>query len=423
MSHLIEPHGGKLIDLMVSPERRDELRELSREIPSWDLTPRQLCDLEILMTGGFSPLDGFMTKKDADSVASRMRLASGTLWPMPITLDVTEPLAARLQPGGLLALRDPEGVMLAVLNVEDQWPHDRKAESEAVYGTNDETHPGVAHLVRPHQQHRGRRTGRRSGHAVALRLPALRRTPAELRHEFEVLGWRKIVAFQTRNPMHRAHFELTHQAAKSVEANLLIHPAVGMTKPGDLDHYTRVRCYQELLRYYPRQTALLAAADRDADGRAARSDVAPSSARTTAAPTSSSAATRRPRRRQQGQAVLRSVRRAGDRAQAPGRAGHPDGAVPEHGLSRERGPLRSGRRHPGGGRTLNISGTDLRRRLAEGREIPTWFTFPEVATELRRTHPRPRGASPCSSPASPAPASRPSRRRSWSSCSRWAAGR
>ncbi len=171
MSHLIEPHGGKLIDLMVTPERREELRELSREIPSWDLTPRQLCDLEILMTGGFSPLDGFMTRKDADSVASRMRLADGTLWPMPITLDVTEPLAARLQPGGLLALRDPEGVMLAVLHVEDLWPHDRKAEARGGLRHHDETHPGVAHLFQSHQQHRRRRAGRRPGAAVALRLP------------------------------------------------------------------------------------------------------------------------------------------------------------------------------------------------------------------------------------------------------------
>jgi sulfate adenylyltransferase len=389
MSHLIEPHGGKLIDLMVTPERREELRELSREIPSWDLTPRQLCDLEILMTGGFSPLTGFMNRKDADSVASGMRLADGTLWPMPITLDVTEQLATRLEKGGMLALRDPEGVMLAVLHVEDQWPHDRKGEAEAVYGTTDEKHPGVAHLF--NRTNNIAVGGRVEGLALPSHydFPALRRTPAELRHEFEILGWRKIVAFQTRNPMHRAHFELTHQAAKSVEANLLIHPAVGMTKPGDLDHYTRVRCYQELLQYYPRQTALLSllpiamrmAGPREAMWHAiirknhgcthfiiGRDHAGPGSD-SKGKPFYGPYDAQELVRKHQDELGIQMVP-----FQMMVYLEDEDRYVPEDGI-------------PGGARVLNISGTDLRRRLAEGREIPTWFTFPEVASELRKTHP------------------------------------
>jgi len=389
MSHLIEPHGGKLKDPMAGPERREELRELSRELPSWDLTPRQLCDLEILLTGGFSPLEGFMIRKDADAVAAGMRLADGTLWSIPITLDVTEAVAASVEKGGALALRDPEGVMLAVIHVEDVWSHDRKAEAAAVYATTNEEHPGVAHLF--HRTNNVAVGGRVEGVVLPSHydFPALRRTPAQLRQEFEILGWRKIVAFQTRNPMHRAHYELTLQAAKSVEANLLIHPAVGMTKPGDLDHYTRVRCYQEILRHYPRQTALLAllpvamrmAGPREAlwhaiirknygcthfiIGRDHAGPGADSSGNPFYGPYDA-------------QELVRTHERELGIQMVPFQnmvyLENEDRYVPDDQI-------------PQGARTLNISGTDLRRRLADGRDIPSWFTFPEVATELRRTHP------------------------------------
>ena len=147
MSHLIEPHGGQLVDLLASPERAEQLKEESREWESWDLTPRQLCDLELLMVGAFSPLDGFMTKDDCDGVCSSMRLADGTLWPIPITLDITEEAAEKVAVGDRLALRDAEGIMLAAIEVEQMWEHDPEAEAEAVYGTRSEEHPGVAHLL------------------------------------------------------------------------------------------------------------------------------------------------------------------------------------------------------------------------------------------------------------------------------------
>ncbi|MGH3927907.1 MAG: hypothetical protein ACRDTT_34440, partial [Pseudonocardiaceae bacterium] len=225
--HLIAPHGGTLVELLVDQRRAAELRSASRDWPSWDLTPRQLCDLELLLSGGFSPLRGFMGRADHESVCAAMRLADGTLWPIPIVLDVPEEVAQTLEPGGTLALRDPEGVMLAVLHVDECYRPDREAEAEAVYGTTDLAHPGVTYLL-----------GHTSpwyvgGRLEGLSLPVhydyrlLRRTPAELRAQFAQLGWRRVVAFQTRNPMHRAHHELTLRAAGDVGANLLVHPVVG----------------------------------------------------------------------------------------------------------------------------------------------------------------------------------------------------
>ncbi|MEE2775303.1 MAG: bifunctional sulfate adenylyltransferase/adenylylsulfate kinase [Acidobacteriota bacterium] len=389
MSHLIDPHGGELVDLIAGPERTDELKEESREWASWDLTPRQLCDLELLMVGGFSPLRGFMNRADTEAVCSSMRLADGTLWPIPITLDLTEEMAEGLSAGDRLALRDPEGVMLASIEIEDIWEHDRRMEAESVYGTTNEEHPGVAHLF---QRTNNVAVG---GRVEGAQLPAhydfpnLRRGPARLRRDFELRGWRDIVAFQTRNPMHRAHYELTLRAAKDLEANLLIHPVVGMTKPGDLDHYTRVRCYQEILNYYPRQTALLSLlplAMRMAGPREALWHALI--------------------RRNYGCTHFIVGRdHAGPGSDSQGNAFY--GPYEAQDLMREHQEelgsemvpfqlmvyLEDQDRYepidqvPEGARTLNISGTELRRRLAEGSDIPSWFTFPEVATELRRTHP------------------------------------
>jgi sulfate adenylyltransferase len=182
-------------------------------MPSWDLTPHQLCDLELLANGAFAPLPGFMARPDFESVCARMRLADGTLWPIPITLDVPESVARSAKPGEPLALRDPEGVLLAVLWVEDAWQIDRAAKAQAVYGTLDRRHPAVHRLF---ERHNGWAVG---GRIEAVELPRhydfleLRRTPAEVRAEFARRGWRKVVAFQTRNPLHRAHHALTLRAA------------------------------------------------------------------------------------------------------------------------------------------------------------------------------------------------------------------
>jgi sulfate adenylyltransferase len=387
--HLIAPHGGKLVDLLGDAERIAELKLAAREWPSWDLTPRQLCDLELLLTGGFSPLRGFLTRDDYEGVCATMRLADGTLWPIPIVLDVPEPVASTLGAGASLALRDPEGVLLAVLRVDEVWRPDRQAEARAVYGTTDPAHPGVAHLLeRTHAWYVG---GRVEGIQLPLHYDfrALRLTPTALRAEFGRLGWRRVVAFQTRNPLHRAHQELTLRAAREVQANLLIHPVVGMTRPGDVDHYTRVRCYQAVLDRYPRHTvalALLPLAMRMAGPREAvwhaiirknhgcshfivgRDHAGPGNDGQGRSFYDPYAAQERLREHE----VELGVRMVPFRAMVyvEERAAY----VPEDEV-------------PAGARALSLSGTELRRRLAEGRDIPEWFTFPEVARELQRSHP------------------------------------
>jgi sulfate adenylyltransferase len=377
------------VNPIVDQGRAAELKAQSRDWPSWDLTPRQLCDLELLLNGGFSPLRGFMGRRDYESVCERMRLADGTLWPVPVTLDVPEDLAGALEPGQRLALRDAEGVMLAALCVTETWRPDRRAEAERVFGSANREHPGVAHLLdRAGPVYVG-------GTLEGLQLPVhydyrrLRHTPGELRAEFARLGWRTVVAFQTRNPMHRAHQELTLRAAKEVEANLLIHPVVGMTKPGDVDHYTRVRCYQALLERYPRNTAalsLLPLAMRMGGPREAvwhaiiRKNYGCTHlivGRDHAGPGKDS------RGREfygpyDAQELLRRFEGELGVAMVPFKmmvyVEDLDKYVPEDEV-------------PPGARALIISGTELRNRLAEGREIPAWFTFPEVARELRRSHP------------------------------------
>jgi sulfate adenylyltransferase len=389
-SHLISAHGGELIDLVVPLDRATELKSHSREWPSWDLSARQICDLELLMSGGFSPLRGFMNKADYEGVCREMRLASDVLWPIPITLDVTEDFAKSLKPGSSkVALRDPEGVMLAVLHVGDVWQPDRKAEAESVFKTSSSAHPGVDYLLsKANSWYVG-------GRVEGVQAPAhydfksLRLTPAELRTEFSRLGWRRVVAFQTRNPMHRAHQELTFRAAKQVEANLLIHPSVGMTKPGDVDYFTRVRCYQLLLSKYPAGTvklAMLPLAMRMGGPREAiwhgiirknhgcthlivgRDHAGPGND-TNGKPFYGPYEAQELFRKYETDIGVTMVPFSMMVYLEGEDKYYPDDEVPK------------------GSRVLNISGTELRQRLNEGRDIPTWFTYPEVVQELRRSYP------------------------------------
>lgn len=254
------PHGGKLINLMASKERSHELRKHSKEWPSWFLTERQLCDLELLINGGFSPLTGFLGKEDYQSVLESSRLKSGTLWPIPVMLDVNQELADQVTIGDKVALRDSEGHFIAILTITDLFNPDKLKEAKAIYGTSNEDHPGVYHLLhRTHQFYLG-------GKIEGMRLPphapfpSLWLTPQEMRKKIEQsIHPKKVIAFQTRNPMHRAHYELTllaHQAIK--DSHLLVHPVVGLTKPGDIDTLTRIRCYQAIMQNYPPGIATLA---------------------------------------------------------------------------------------------------------------------------------------------------------------------
>jgi sulfate adenylyltransferase len=390
ISHLIAPHGGELVDLYVQPKQATDLKAHSREWPSWDLTPRQVCDLELLMSGGFSPLAGFLNRKDYEGVCQNMKLASGVLWPIPITLDVTEEFAKKLTPGSSkVALRDGEGVMLAVLHVEDVWQPDRQAEAKAVFGSTSSAHPGADYAINKGNPWYvgGRVEGVQEPSHYDFRT--LRLTPAELRADLARLGWRRIVAFQTRNPMHRAHVELTFRAAKQVEANLLINPSVGMTKPGDVDYFTRVRCYQLLLSKFPQGTvklALLPLAMRMGGPREAiwhalirknhgcthfivgRDHAGPGSD-TNGKPFYGPYDAQELFRKHEADIGVTMVS-----FNMMVYLEDQDKYVPDNEVKP-------------GDRVLNISGTELRQRLNEGREIPAWFTYPEVVQELRRSFP------------------------------------
>ncbi|MEO7381423.1 MAG: adenylyltransferase, partial [Paracoccaceae bacterium] len=246
-----------ITELYVAPEAAAKLKVEAGDLPSWDLTSRQICDLELLMNGGFTPLKGFLSEADYNGVVENMRTADGKLWPMPITLDVTEKFAGGVVPGGKIALRDHEGVILAVMTVTDKWVPNKANEAIKVFGADDLAHPAVNYL------HNIAGPIYLGGPVEGLAAPihydfkSRRDTPNELRAYFRKVGWDKVVAFQTRNPLHRAHQELTFRAAREAQANLLIHPIVGMTKPGDVDHFTRVRCYEAVLDKYPQSTTAM----------------------------------------------------------------------------------------------------------------------------------------------------------------------
>jgi sulfate adenylyltransferase len=231
------------------------MKATAKDFVSLTLDERGLCDLELLAGGGFSPLKSFLNKADYERVVGEMRLADGTLWPLPVTLPVTP--GDGVAEGKPLCLRDVYGNLLAFLHVEQIFAYDKDEEAKNAYGSLDVTHPSVAHLKRQPEHYA-------SGRLEVIRVPPhydfveLRRTPAELRRHFQSLGWTKIVAFQTRNPLHRAHEELTKRAAEQIGGGLLIHPVVGVTKPGDVDHFTRVRCYRALVdNYYEPGTVVL----------------------------------------------------------------------------------------------------------------------------------------------------------------------
>jgi len=389
MDNLVEPHGGRLVDLLVTEERASALKRDSRDWPSWGLSPRQMCDLELLLTGGFSPLTGFLNREDYESVCERSRLSGGALWPIPVTLDVSEDVAAEAKRCGMLALRDSEGVMLAVLHVEDTWKADHRFEARSVYGTEDAAHPAVRFLLEQCGTHQV------GGRVEGLRSPAhydfltLRHSPEELRREFERLGWLHVVAFQTRNPMHRAHHELTLRAANEAEANVLIHPVVGLTQTGDLDHYTRVHCYESILGRYPQHTAklsLLPLAMRRGGPREAlwhavinknygcshlivRRDHAGPGSDANGKPFNGP---------QEAQELVQRHEEELGVGMVPFRemvyVESEDAFVPREDVAEN-------------DRVLQIPGAELHKRLDEGREIPEWFTFPAVAAQLQRRHP------------------------------------
>ena len=378
-------------ELYVSYDSSQKMKLEAADLTSHDLTPRQICDLELLMNGGFNPLKGFLSEADYNGVVDNMRLADGTLWPMPITLDVKADYADTVEIGQDIALRDQEGVILGTMTVTDKWTPNKAHEAEKVFGADDSAHPAVNYL------HNTAGDVYLGGPVTGIQQPvhydfrARRDTPNELRAYFRKMGWRKVVAFQTRNPLHRAHQELTFRAAKEAQANLLIHPVVGLTKPGDVDHFTRVRCYEAVLDQYPSSTtamSLLNLAMRMAGPR--------------------EAVWHGLIRKNHGCThfiVGRDHAGPGNNSQGEDFYGPYDAQDLFREHQEEMGIIMVDFKHmvwvseraqyeamdeikdKEDVTILNISGTELRRRLIEGLEIPEWFSFPQVVAELRKTKP------------------------------------
>ena len=359
------------------------------QLKSWTLSDRQLCDIEMILNGGFSPLDGFMNRKDYNSVCEKMRLENNLLWPIPITLDINDELVDTLEINEEIALRDKEGFVIAILTIDDIWTPDKEKEAQQIYQTTDIFHPGVNTLL--NETHSTYVGGTLKGihYPKHYDYPQLRHTPQELRESFDNWGWKDIIAFQTRNPMHRAHIELTKRALNEKNAKLLIHPVVGLTKPGDVNHYTRVRCYKHIMNKYPKSMAalsLLPLAMRMAGPKEAL-----------------------------WHAIIR--KNYGCNYFIVGR----DHASP--GLNKDNTPfygpydaqemLNTNTNElgikmipfkqlvyvkekksfigvdevPKDLTTLTVSGTELRKLLDEGKEIPEWFSYPEVISELQKQRP------------------------------------
>ena len=385
---LISPYQGSLVDLLIAAEEREELRAYAGKLPSLQLSARSVCDLELLATGAFTPLDRFMGRLDHQRVLDEMRLANGVVFPIPITLPVD-----REQPIGLdrhVALRDARNELLAVLTIEEIYEWDLDEVATKVFGTRDSRHPLVAEM------HRWGKLNI-SGRLKVIQLPRhydfenLRLTPTQTRERLSSFGKPNIVAFQTRNPLHRVHEEMTKAAIERLDGVLLLHPAVGMTKPGDIDHYTRVRTYKALAQHHydPNRIllSLLPLAMRMAGPREALWHAII--------------------RRNYGANHLIVGR---DHA-SPGRDSNGEPFYPPYGaqelvekFSSEIGvrmiPFRELVYLPDEGRyeqvsdvtsqqkVLAISGTQAREEyLGKGRKLPEWFTRPEVGEILAEAYP------------------------------------
>ena len=369
-----------------------EISNVNRNPVDYILTDRQRSDLELLMNGGFSPIETFNNEEDYNSILKNMRLEDGSLWPIPITLDLSSEYIKNndIKIGSKIALREKEGFLNAYMEITDLWKINKEKESELVYGTLDKTHPAVSYLYNKIGDYYI------SGKLTKIDFPkhydykSLRHSPSELRYQFKKLGWDKIVAFQTRNPMHRAHKEIAFKAATDNNANLLIHPVVGPTKPGDIDHFTRVRCYQKIMKHFPSGTTMLSLiplAMRMAGPREAL-----------------------------WHAIIR--KNYGCTHLIVGRdhagPGNDSNGKPFYGPYDAQELLIKHQDEIGiemvpfkmmvyvenkseyvelenvskDDRTLNISGSDLRHRLTEGLDIPEWFSYEDVVEELRRAYPK-----------------------------------
>ncbi|NQT70555.1 MAG: bifunctional sulfate adenylyltransferase/adenylylsulfate kinase [Desulfobacteraceae bacterium] len=389
---LVEPHGGSLVDLLVDQERSVLLKDIALNLPDITLNDRQLCDFELLATGAFSPLDGFMTRSDYESVLDRMQLQSGIFWPLPVCLSLPDIQARTLDVGQSVTLRDPEGFLLGIMHIEDIWPLDHRKEASRVYGTTDRAHQGVNYLFNNEGYHYVGGKLEVLSQPLHFDFKQLRMSPQEVRSIYNKLGWQRVVGFQTRNPIQRLQFEMTIRAMRQAKTNLLLLPITGMTKPGDFDHYTRVRCYRAVTRHYPPDSFVLnllplsmrLAGPRDAllhmiiaknygcthliVGR----DHASPGSDTSGKPFYESHAARE---------------LAEEYSQEIGVTVVPFEELVYLPFEDE---YRPANQVPEGTQTISFSSSHIRDRIRAGRRIPEWATFPEVIAELRKAYPSPR---------------------------------
>ncbi len=374
--------------LIVHFRRAEQLRIEAVKLPSLDLNRHQLYDLESLLNRAFYPLSGFMNQADYQAVCADMRLADGSIWPIPICLDVKESFAASLTSGERIALNDEEGFLLAILTVGDIWQPDLKEEGRAVFGSDDpEAHPGVKALFC------GKGSWYIGGSLEGVTLPIhydfreLRLTPSDTNRRFIQYGWRKVLGFHTREYLHCAHREMVLAAAREVGASIFLQPVVGLKHPGNMDHYTHVNCYEEFVKHFPRnmiQLGITPLAERYAGPREALWHAV--------------------MHKNYGCSHFMVAADHGDPFAGEDRLFYPRSAaqqlvsslaeetgiemVPERpmGYDRDRGQYVF-LDEAAAGKVKNITSSELKRKLEWGLEIPDWFSFPDVVTELRRSFP------------------------------------
>lgn len=390
-NNLIEPHGGILVNLLVDEERAALLKDIALNLPDVTLNERQLCDFELLATGAVSPLTGFMKRPDYESVLDRMQLQDGLLWPLPICLDVPKLKAQTLEAGQSVTIRDPEGFMLGVLHIEDIWPIEKEKEAEYIYGTTDPAHPGVNYLFNKAGDYYI------GGSLEVLSLPLhfdfrkFRHPPEDIRQSIHKLEWQRVVGFQSRHPIHRPQFEMTIKAMRKVRGNLLLFPVVGLSRPGDFDHYTRVRCHRAVARRYPPDSHLVSLLPLSTH------QAGPKEALLHVIIAKNYGCTD----------FIVGHDHAGPGLDGRGRWFYKRGAA--RALAEEHAgalgmniipfeemvylpfedEFRTADQVSEGAQSISLSGSLIRDRLRMGRRIPEWMTFPEVVEELQKAYPPP----------------------------------
>ncbi|MDY7031611.1 MAG: bifunctional sulfate adenylyltransferase/adenylylsulfate kinase, partial [Thermodesulfobacteriota bacterium] len=383
----MKPNNDYSESLLVHFRRIEELKKASLEYPSVELNKRQLCDLELLLNRAFYPLLGYLNREDYESVLENARLQDGTVWPIPICLDVNEKLVRTIQQGTPLALRDEEGFMLAVLTVNDIWKPDKKKEAICIFGTEDsEKHPGVRYLYNQVEE------WYLGGSLQGIQLPIhydfkeMRLTPAEIHRQFSQKGWRKVVGFQTEKNLHCAHKEMTLKVAREAGASIFLQPIVGFTHPGDIDHYTRVRCYQEIVKKYPPNMIMLGliplamrmAGPREALWQAMiRKNYGCSHfmvADDHGDPFANNTGAERFYPLHSAQEMVKEYEKETRIQMVP---------LKKMVYVEDKAQYIPADEVQSGMKVMHISSSELRRRLENDLEIPEWFSYPEVVKELR----------------------------------------